>query len=180
MTSVRNHDSYSDDFISGILNNGKSFAIVGASANQVRPSYFVTKYLLAKGYTVLPVNPGYAGGMMLGQKAYGSLSEIDVAVDVVDIFRNSDAALCITKEAVAVKDRLGIKVIWMQLGVHNNDAAKLAEDAGLTVVMNRCPKIEYGRLSGEIGWMGVNNRVISSQKLALSGRGIQQLALRGK
>ena len=146
------HDTYPDSYIAGILQEAKSFALVGASANTVRPSYFVLKYLLAKGYRVFPVNPGLAGGEILGQKVFASIAALEEPVDVVDVFRNSEAALGIVREALAHKDRLGIKFIWMQLSVRNDEAARLAEEAGLKVVMNRCPKIEYGRLSGEIAW----------------------------
>jgi uncharacterized protein len=144
----------------------------------VRPSYFVLKYLLAKGYRVFPVNPGLAGGEILGQKVYANLGALEEPVDVVDIFRNSEAAPGIVKEALPLKDKLRIKVIWMQLGVRNDEAARLAEEAGHKVVMNRCPKIEYGRLSGEIGWAGVNNRVLSSRKPVILGKGYQQLSIR--
>lgn len=169
-----NHDSYSDDYIRDILNSHKSFAVVGASANTVRPSYFVVKYLLDKGYQVIPVNPGKAGQELLGQRVFASLQDIEQPVDVVDIFRNSEAALGITKEAIEI----GAKVVWMQLGVRNDEAAALAEAAGLKVVMNRCPKIEYARLSGEIGWAGVNSRTISSARPKLAQKGIQHRILR--
>lgn len=169
-----NHDSYSDDYIRDILNSHKSFAVVGASANTVRPSYFVVKYLLDKGYQVIPVNPGKAGHELLGQKFFASLQDIKQPVDVVDVFRNSEAALGITKEAIEI----GAKVVWMQLGVRNDEAAALAEAAGLKVVMNRCPKIEYARLSGEIGWAGVNSRTISSARPKLAQKGIQHRILR--
>ncbi len=172
------HDSYTDGYIAGILEEAKSFALVGASANTVRPSYFVLKYLLAKGYRVFPVNPGLAGGEILGQRVFASVAALEEPVDVVDVFRNSQAALGIVQEALAQKDRLGIKVIWMQLGVRNDEAARLAEEAGLRVVMNRCPKIEYGRLSGEIAWAGVDNRMISSKKPVILGKGYQQLSIR--
>ena len=171
-------DNYPDSYIAGILQGAKSFAMVGASANTRRPSYFVLKYLLAKGYRVFPINPGQAGGEILGQKAFARLDDLDQPVDVVDIFRNSGAALKVVGDAIALKDKLGIKVIWMQLGVRNDEAAAIAETAGLKVVMNRCPKIEYGRLSGEIGWVGVNNRIISSQKPVMLGKGFQQLSIR--
>jgi predicted CoA-binding protein len=173
-----NHDSYPDSYIADILNEAKSFALVGASANTVRPSYFVLKYLLAKGYRVFPVNPGLAGGEILGQKVFASIAALEEQVDVVDVFRNSEAALGIVQEALANKDRLGIKYIWMQLSVRNDEGAQLAEEAGLKVVMNRCPKIEYGRLSGEIAWAGVNNRMISSKKPTILGKGYQQLSIR--
>jgi len=175
-----NHDSYSDAYIAGILHEVKSFALVGASANKVRPSYFVLKYLLAKGYRVIPINPGQAGGEILGQKVYASLADLDQPVDVVEIFRNSEAALGIVQEALALKERLQMKVIWMQLSVRNDEAARLAEEAGLKVVMNRCPKIEYGRLSGEIGWVGVNNKMISAKKPLMLGKGYQQLSIGNK
>jgi predicted CoA-binding protein len=171
------HESYPDSYIADILHGVKSFAMVGASANKVRPSYFVLKYLLAKGYKVFPINPGHAGGEILGQKVYASLGDLEQPADVVEIFRNSDAALGIVQEALALKDRLQIKAIWMQLGVRNDEAARLAEEAGLKVVMNRCPKIEYGRLSGEIGWVGVNNKLVSAKKPLMLGKGYQQLAI---
>jgi uncharacterized protein len=176
--TAMDHDSYPDSYIAGILNGVKSFALVGASANTVRPSYFVLKYLIAKGYRVFPVNPGLAGGEIQGQKAFASLADLEEPADVVDIFRNSQAALGIAQEALALRDKLRMKVIWMQLGVRNDEAARLAEEAGLKVVMNRCPKIEYGRLSGEIAWAGVNNRMISSQKPVILGKGFQQLGIR--
>ncbi len=172
------NDSYPDSYIAGILQEAKGFAIVGASANTRRPSYFVLKYLLAKGYRVVPVNPGQAGGEILGQKVFARLADLEEPFDVVDIFRNSDAALGVVRDAIALKDKLGIKVIWMQLGVRNGEAAALANEAALKVVMNRCPKIEYGRLSGEIGWVGVNNRLISSKKPVMLGTGFQQLSIR--
>ena len=172
------HGSYLDSYIADILSGAKSFALVGASANTVRPSYFVLKYLLAKGYRVFPVNPGLAGGEILGQKVFAAIAALEEPVDVLDIFRNSDAALGIVREALEHKDRLGIKVVWMQLSVRNDEAARLAEEAGLKVVMNRCPKIEYGRLSGEIGWAGVNSGLVSSKKPVILGKGFQQLSIR--
>jgi hypothetical protein len=167
------HDSYSDDQIAAVLTSVRRIAMIGASANSNRPSYFVIKYLLAKGYTVLPVNPGLAGQQIVGQPVYGTLAEVPGPVDMVDIFRNSEAALEITRDCIQLKDRLGIEVIWMQLSVRNDQAAEEAEAAGLTVIMNRCPKIEYGRLSGEIGWAGVNSGRISSQRPKLSPLGVQ-------
>jgi predicted CoA-binding protein len=168
-----NHDSYSDPYIAGILGSARSIAMVGASASTNRPSYFAMKYLLGKGYRVVPVNPTLAGQELLGQRAYGSLDEVPAPVDIVDIFRNSAAALEVVREAIRLKDQLGIKVVWMQLGVRNDEAAAEAEAAGLQVVMNRCPKIEYGRLSGEIGWAGVNAGTISAKRPLLGGHGVQ-------
>jgi hypothetical protein len=175
-----NHDAYKDDYIADILSTARTFAFVGASANTSRPSYFAMKYLLGKGYKVIPVNPGLAGQEILGQKVYASLAEIPEPVDVIDIFRSSDAALEAAREAIALKDRLGLKVLWLQLGLRNEAAACEAEAAGLKVVMNRCPKIEYGRLSGEIGWAGVNTGTISSLRPKLAAHGVQSHVLAGK
>jgi len=156
--------NYPDTLIARILRSVKTIAMVGASPNEVRPSYFAMKYLTDKGFKIIPINPGQAGKTILGQKVYASLAEVPPPVDMVDIFRNSEAAGPIADEVIANKDRLGVKILWMQLGVVNEEAAKRAEAAGLTVIMNRCPKIEYGRLSGEIGWYGVNRRTIDNRK----------------
>jgi predicted CoA-binding protein len=157
-----NHDSYENSYISGILNSVKTIAIVGASANDVRPSFFVAKYLLAKGFMVFPVNPGQAGKELLGRMTYAKLADIPVPIDMVDIFRSSEAAGAVVDEALQLNPLP--KVIWMQLTVRNDEAAAKAEAAGVKVVMNRCPKIEYARLAGEIGWNGVNSGVLSSKK----------------
>jgi len=170
-----NHDTYPDAYIRGILNTVKTIAMVGLSPKDNRPSYFVFKYLLERGYRMIPVNPGQAGSEILGQKVYAKLADIPEPVDMVDVFRASQYALGIVKEALALTPRP--QVIWMQLGVRSDEAARLAEDNGLKVVMNRCPKIEYGRLSSEIAWMGVNTRTFSSKKAQLSGRGIQRMSL---
>jgi uncharacterized protein len=168
-----NHDNYDESYIRGILNTVKTIAMVGASEKQNRPSYFAFKYLLERGYTMIPVNPGHAGHDMLGQRIYARLADIPVPVDMVDIFRGSQYAPAIVQEALTLKPRPS--VIWMQLGVRNDEAAALAEANGMKVVMNRCPKIEYGRLSSEIGWMGVNTRMISSRKATIGG--IQRMTL---
>jgi uncharacterized protein len=175
-----NHERYSDPYISAILDGAHTIAMVGASASTNRPSYFAMKYLLGKGYQVVPVNPTLAGQEILGRRVAASLAELSRPVDMVDIFRNSAAALGIVREAIALKKKLGIKVIWMQLGVRNEEAAAEAEAAGLKVVMNRCPKIEYGRLSGEIGWAGVNAGTISSKRPLLGPRGVQNHVIAGK
>ena len=169
------HDSYPDSYIRGILNTVKTIAMVGISPKDNRPSYFAFKYLMERGYRMIPVNPGQAGGEILGQKVYAKLADIPEPVDMVDIFRAPQYAPGIVKEALALKPRPG--VIWMQLGVRSDEAARLAEENGLKVVMNRCPKIEYGRLSSEIAWMGVNTRTLSSQKAKLLGGGIQRMSL---
>ncbi|MBV9905837.1 MAG: CoA-binding protein [Alphaproteobacteria bacterium] len=162
---------YDDSVIKSILRSTKTIAMVGASGNDMRPSYFAMMYLLAKGYIVHPVNPAMVGKKILGQTVYGSLKDVPAPVDMVDIFRSPDVAVEIVREALAEKDRLGVKVIWMQLGVINEEAAQLARNAGLTVIMDRCPKIEHGRFSGEIGWMGVNRKVIDNRKPLLFGKG---------
>ena len=169
------HDTYDDAYIRGILNTVKTIAMVGLSPKDNRPSYFAFKYLLERGYHMIPVNPGQAGGEILGQKVYGNLAEIPEPVDMVDIFRAAQYATGIVKEALSLKPRP--QVIWMQLGVRNDEAARLAEEAGLKVVMNRCPKIEYGRLSSEIAWMGVNTRTLTSKRARILGGGIQRMAL---
>jgi predicted CoA-binding protein len=169
------HDSYSDTYIRGILNTVKAIAMVGISPKDNRPSYFAFKYLLERGYRMIPINPGQAGQQILGQKVYAKLAEVPEPIDMVDIFRGSQYAVGIVEEALALKPRP--QVIWMQLSVRNDEAAKLAEDAGLKVVMNRCPKIEYGRLSSEIGWIGVNSRILTSKRAKILGTGVQRMSL---
>ena len=173
--ALMDHDNYPDSYIRGILNTVKSIAMVGISPKDVRPSYFAFKYLLERGYRMIPVNPGQAGHDILGQKVYAKLADIPELVDMVDIFRAAQFVPGIVQEALALNPRP--QVIWMQLGIRNDEAATIAEAAGLKVVMNRCPKIEYGRLSSEIAWMGVNTRTLSSQKAKLFGRGIQRMSL---
>ncbi|MCA0047386.1 CoA-binding protein [Mesorhizobium sp. B283B1A] len=172
-----NHDSYDNTYIGGILNSVKTIAMVGASANDVRPSYFVLKYLLAKGFSVFPINPGQAGKEILGRMTYARLADIPEPIHMVDIFRAPAAVPGIVDEALRL-DPLP-KVIWMQLGVRQDEAAARAEAAGIKVVMNRCPKIEYGKLSGEIGWTGVNSGVLSSKK-PLMRQGFQSFGVRQK
>ena len=155
------HDAYTDGYLRGILGRVRIIAMVGASPNWNRPSFFAMKYLQHKGYRVIPVNPAAAGQTILGERCYGTLEEVPEAVDMVDIFRNSTAAGPITDAAIAKR----ATVVWMQLGVRNDAAAQRAEAAGLSVVMNRCPKIEYGRLHGELSWSGINSGIISSKRL---------------
>ena len=154
------HDHYSDDYIRDVLRQVRTIAMVGASSHWNRPSFFAMKYLQQKGYRVIPVNPREAGKEILGEKAYADLADIPDKVDMVDCFRASAQVPPIADGAI----KIGAKVLWMQLGVRNDDAARKAEAAGLKVIMNRCPKIEYGRLSGEIGWLGINTRIISSKR----------------
>jgi predicted CoA-binding protein len=170
-----NHDQYPDGYILGVLNTVKTIAMVGISPKDNRPSYFAFKYLLDRGYHMIPVNPGHAGQEILGQKVYAKLSDIPESVDMVDIFRASGHIMPIVKETLALKPRPA--VVWMQLTVRNDEAAKLAEDAGIKVVMNRCPKIEYGRLSSEISWIGVNSRTLSSRRAQSLGKGVQRMRI---
>ena len=170
-----NHETYPDSYIRSILNTVKTIAMVGISPKDNRPSYFAFKYLLERGYRMIPVNPGQAGKDILGQKVYAKLSEIPEPVDMVDVFRASQYAPAIVDEALTLDPKP--QVIWMQLGVRNDDAAAKAEAAGIKVVMNRCPKIEYGRLSSEISWIGVNSRTLSSKRAPLLGKGVQRMSL---
>ncbi len=167
-----NHNSYADAYIKSILTTTKTLALVGASANPARPSYIVLKYLSERGYKVIPVNPGLAGQKIVGQEVVASLKDIREPLDMVEIFRNSQAAGPIVDEALALVPKP--RVIWMQLSVRNDEAAARAEAAGVKVVMNRCPKIEFGRLSGEIGWQGINSRIISSKKPVMAAKGFQR------
>ena len=170
-----NHDSYDDGYIRGILNTVKTIAMVGVSPKDSRPSYFAFKYLLERGYRMIPVNPGQAGKTILKQKVYATLSVVPEPIDMVDIFRSSENVLPIVEEALTLTPKP--QVIWMQLTVRNDAAAELAETAGLKVVMNRCPKIEYGRLSSEISWIGVNSRTLSSKRAQTLGKGVQRMSL---
>ena len=166
-----NHDAYSDDYIRGILNSVKSIAMVGASPVDVRPSYFAFKYLAQRGYDMIPVNPGHVGKTLLGRPFVASLAEIGRPVDMVEIFRSSAHLMPVVEEALKL-DPLP-KVIWMQLSGRDDKAAEKAEAAGIKVVMNRCPKIEYGRLSSEISWMGVNSRTISAKRAPIPTQGMR-------
>jgi uncharacterized protein len=169
------HRNYPDSYIRGILNTVKTIAMVGISPKDNRPSYFAFKYLLERGYRMIPVNPGQAGKEILGQEVYAKLADIPGPVDLVDVLRGSQFAPGVVDEALALPTRP--TVIWMQLGVRSEEAAAKAEAAGLKVVMDRCPKIEYGRLSSEIGWIGVNSRTLSSKKAPLLGKGLQRMSL---
>ena len=154
---------YSDSFLKDILKTTKVIAVVGVSPNLVRPSYFVARYLGLKGFTVIPVNPVHAGKTLFGQTVHAALSDIPdpARIDMVDIFRRSEAVPEIVDEALAALPSL--RTVWMQIGVENESAAATAEAAGLRVVQNRCPKIEYQRLFGELRMGGFNTGVISSK-----------------
>lgn len=158
-------DFYSDAYIRDILRDTRVFAMVGASTNWNRPSYFAMKYEIQKGYRVIPVNPGAAGQDLLGETVVARLGDITDPVDVVQVFRRADQLVSVVEDVLAMAQRP--KVVWMQLGIVNHEAAALAEAAGMKVVMNRCPKIEYARLSGELGWNGFNTRVITAKKRAI-------------
>ena len=141
-----------------ILKENKVLAVVGLSANWHRPSYFAAKYMLEHGYRVIPVNPQYTE--VLGQKCYASLREIPEKVDLVDVFRKTADVMPIAEDAIAI----GAKVLWQQLGVKNEAAAARCHAAGLESVMDRCVKIEHGRLFGGLNWVGVNTQVISAKR----------------
>ena len=166
-----NHDTYPDDYIRQILNGVKSIAMVGASPADVRPSYFAFKYLVQRGYDMIPVNPGHVGKSLLGRPFVASLGDIGRPIDMIDIFRSSVHIMPVLDEALKLSPLP--KVIWMQLGARDDAAAAKAEAAGLQVVMNRCPKIEYGRLSSEISWMGVNSRTISAKRAPVPTQGMR-------
>ncbi|WP_315780275.1 MULTISPECIES: CoA-binding protein [unclassified Bradyrhizobium] len=166
-----NHDTYPDDYIRGILNGVKVIAMVGASPSEIRPSFFAFKYLVQRGYDMIPVNPGHVGKSLMGRPFVASLADIGRPIDMVDIFRSSQHIMPVVDEALRLSPLP--KVIWMQLGARDDAAAEKAEAAGLKVVMNRCPKIEYGRLSSEISWMGVNSRTISAKRAPIPTQGMR-------
>ena len=158
------HERYTDGHIREVLGRVKTIAMVGASTDWNRPSYFAMKYLQLKGFRVIPVNPRAVGTEILDETVYANMRDIPDSFDMADIFRSGEAAGPITDEAIALASEKGIKVVWMQLGVRNEAAAEKAEGAGLTVIMDRCPKIEYARLNGELSWHGINSKVITSKR----------------
>ncbi len=158
--------SYPDSYLRSILERTRVIAMVGASTNPRRPSYFAYKYLRERGYRVIPVNPAAAGTDLLGETVVADLEAIDAAVDMVDIFRRSEEAPAITRAAI----RIGARTLWMQLGIRHDAAAAAAAAAGLEVVMDRCPKIEHGRLYGELGWGGINSGLFSNRRRRLRTR----------
>lgn len=174
-----NHDRYADPWLAAILRDVRRVAVIGASANPVRPSFFVVKYLIAKGYEVEPINPGVAradgSGEICGRRAHASLADVPGPVDMVDVFRRTDALPGIVGEIMAL-DELPL-VVWLQLGIRDDAVAAALEMAGIRVVQDRCPKIEYARLSGEIGWIGFNRRTVSARKPLLS-KGYQHFGLK--
>ena len=153
--------TYDDTFLKSVLQRTRVIAVVGVSMNPVRPSYYVARYLGLKGYRVIPVNPGHAGKVLFGETVRGDLSGIDAPVDMVDIFRRSEAVPPIVEAAL---DQFpDLKTIWMQIGVEHPEAAAMAQARGVDVIMNRCPKIEYQRLFGELRMGGFATGVISSK-----------------
>ena len=162
---LTHHNHYSDKKLRRILRDVKTFAMVGASTAWRRPSFYAMKYLQHKGFRIIPVNPSRAGQKILGETVYGSIQEVPHQLDMVDIFRTSEEAYRITEDVIAAKKEKGIKYLWMQLTVRDDKAAEIAEAAGLEVIMDRCPKIEFGRLSGELSWLGVNTGIISAKTL---------------
>jgi predicted CoA-binding protein len=158
-------DAPGDEELVRILRRTRTVAMVGASPNWNRPSYFVMKYLMRKGYRVIPVNPVASGQTILGEPVVDDLRAIDERIDVIDVFRRPDAVPAIAETAID----LGVPVLWLQLGVRHQAAVERARAAGLTVVQDRCMKIEYGRLSGELAWNGINGDMISSRRRQLIG-----------
>ena len=169
-TSAAGHDvmsddlHYSDDFLKSILKRCRTIAVVGASPNWNRPSSFAAKYMQGKGYKIIPINPGHAGKEILGEMTYARLDDVPGPYQMVDVFRNSEAAGAVADDAIRLAKDKGIEVVWLQLGVRNDAAAERVEAAGLECVMNRCVKIEYGRLFGELGWGGVNSKIVSAKR----------------
>ena len=162
---------YSDALLRDIFARVRTIAVIGASPDPLRPSHYVARYLSRRGYRIIPVHPGHAGDRLFGETVVAGLADIDGPVDMIDIFRNSSHIMPVVDEALKLSPQP--KVIWMQLGARDDAAAEKAEAAGLKVVMNRCPKIEYGRLSSEISWMGVNSRTLSSKRAPIPTQGMR-------
>ena len=158
---------YPDETLRGILSQVRTIAMVGASGDWKRPSFFAMKYLQRRGYRVIPVNPGRAGSEILGETVYAALADIPGDIDMVDVFRSSEAALGVAEDAAALAEDKQIKIFWLQLGIRNDAAAEIAQAVGITVIMDRCPKIEFARLSGELSWAGINTKIITSKILRM-------------
>ncbi len=171
---MSDHDHYPDALLRDVLRRVKSIAVVGASSNPNRPSAFVSKYLASKDYAIFPVNPGHAGREIAGAMTYASLADLPQPVDMVDVFRRTEALPDVAREVMAMEDLPD--VVWFQLGIRDDAVAALLEMAGITVIQDRCPKIEYARLCGEIAWTGFNRRTISAKKPTMSG-GFQHYGL---
>ena len=158
---------YSDATLRGILSQVRTIAMVGASGDWKRPSFFAMKYLQRRGYRIIPVNPGRSGSEILGETVYATLADIPGDIDMVDVFRSSEAALGVAEDAAALAEDKQIKIFWLQLGIRNDAAAEIAQAVGMTVIMDRCPKIEFARLSGELSWSGINTKIITSKFLRM-------------
>jgi predicted CoA-binding protein len=156
--------AYGDGHLRKILRSVQTIAMVGISPRWNRPSFFAMKYLQAKGYRVIPVNPRAAGEVILGETCHAALADVPGRIDMVDIFRDAEAVGAVVDEAIALKEEKGIRIVWMQLGIRDDDAAARGTAAGLTMIMDRCPKIEFGRLHAELSWGGFNSRIISSRR----------------
>jgi len=172
-----NHDAYPDSYIRSILHDVKTIALVGVADSPVRASNIVARYLVGKGYRVYTINPNLAGKEIAGQKVLASLADVPEPIDMVDIFRRPDAIAGVVDEALALEPKP--KVIWLQLGLRDDAVAARAEAAGVRVVMNRCPKLEYGRMAGENQWAGMNSRIVTTRKPVM-GAGHQHFSLRAK
>ncbi len=159
------HNSYTDEMLRAILGQVRTIAMVGASTVWRRPSYYAAKYLNHKGFRIIPINPARVGKEILGETVHASIADVPGQIDMLQIFRPSPEAYAITEDTIRNISDKGIKVLWMQLTVRDDAAAEIAEEAGLTVVMDRCPKIEYARLSGELGWSGINSRIITAKNM---------------
>lgn len=162
---LERHDHYTDEMLRAVLGQVRTIAMIGASTLWRRPSYYAAKYLNHKGFRIIPINPGRAGEVILGEKVHAKLEDVPGTIDMAQIFRPSPEAYGITEDIIRNIDDKAIKILWMQLTVRDDAAAELAEAAGLKVVMDRCPKIEYARLSGELSWCGINSRVITAKSL---------------
>ena len=154
---------YEDEYLRNILSTTKTIAMIGLSPNENRPSNFAAKYLQMKGYKIIPVNPVTKRKYILKEKVYSSLFDLNSKPDMVDIFIKNEKLLPIINDALTIRP----KTIWLQIGVISKTAEKKAKNANIKFVMDRCPKIEYARLSGELGWGGINSGIISSKKINL-------------
>ena len=158
--SFKNNINYNDDYIREILFNTKSIAVVGLSDKENRPSNFAAKYLKNRGYKIIPINPVTKKNKILGERVYRTISELEFVPDMVDLFVKKERVLAFVKEAIKIQT----KTIWLQLGLIDKESEKMASRANINFIMNRCPKIEYAKFSGELGWAGINSNIISNKR----------------